>query len=138
MKKDKKDKLYWYLGRQYKILTSIKPIHNSDEVYVVCEHVDGYFPEDAIVIRESSLSELDNSYLAVKTRALQEEIDKLCKVKQEKVDEILDRALKTLAFRMKFNTLLSTDDRQTQIGLTLAREIQKLIKSQYILKDDNN
>lgn len=63
----------------------------------------------------------------------QEHEDKLNKIKEnieKEKEKLADKAINSIVARMKLNSIFSDDDKMTQVGLAVAKELKKLVKEE--------
>lgn len=96
--------------------------YNDDTLYVL--HEEGDYNDSFRVVRKDQCRGKEDTAIY----KLNEEIKELKSKKEEKMKEIQDEAIKTLASRIRINVAFGGANTQSLIALQLVEELEKIIK----------
>ena len=121
-----KDQIYMYNREEVKILHEVE----GDNDLVVVGPRDGY--GDYMVAQKSSLVKLEDSYEFKRAKERAEELRLITAKAQENfdklTDKLVDKAIISLASRIKFNVAFGDGGSAAPYALMLSRELEKMIK----------
>ncbi len=116
----KKNERYWWHNQEVLVINSFT--FKDREWFVITDN-DGYFQ----VISKEELKPFEQSWSYKRQETIKKEIEALELTKKNKIDEIKKKAVESLSFRLKINTVFGKDAKLTDIGLVISQELEKLI-----------
>ena len=122
------DQIYMYNREEVKILHEVE----GDNDLVVVGQRDGY--GDYMVAQKSSLVKLEDSYEFKRAKERAEELRLITAKAQENLDKLtdklVDKAIISLASRIKFNVAFGSGGSAAPYALMLSQELEKMIKKE--------
>jgi len=119
----------YYAGDEVDVFSKFR---YGQEKWVVINHCGNFEAIRSIDLRKTSYKE------ETKQR-YEADIKKLEEKKMALVKKIQDKAIETLAFRVRLNSIMTKDNEITSTGIAVADQIQKLIEQTTVgdlLKED--
>ena len=120
------DQIYMYNREEVKILHNVE----GDNDLVVIGQRDGY--GDYMVAKKSSLVKLEDSYEFKRAKERAEELRLITAKAKENLDKLteklVDKAIVSLASRIKFNVAFGEGGSAAPYALMLSQELEKMIK----------
>jgi len=129
MKEETDDKQEYLYNDDY-VTISNKIVGEDDLVVVVNDH------EEYLVARKSNLKKKEDSWGYKRSLERNIELEQLTanaeKNLDKMADKLVDKALKSLASRLKFNTMFGkgTTSSEATLAFTITNELEKMIKEE--------